>query len=86
MEEKYDIKKNLGNIVNKAGKVLGKHNGLYNYTIGQRKGLGISNPVPLYVLGFNKEKNEVIVRRKTWTIFKRVNSKRYKFIINRRYN
>jgi hypothetical protein len=28
----------------------------------------------------------VIVRRKTWTIFKRVNSKRYKFIINRRYN
>ena len=65
MEEKYDIKKNLGNIVNKAGKVLGKHNGLYNYTIGQRKGLGISNPVPLYVLGFNKEKNEVIVRRKT---------------------
>ncbi len=44
-----------------CGKILGKHTGLYNYTIGQRKGLGISNPVPLFVLGFNKEKNEVIV-------------------------
>ena len=38
-----------------------KHNGLYNYTIGQRKGLGISNKVPLFVVGFNYEKNEVIV-------------------------
>lgn len=61
LEENSDIKPNPGNIVNTSGKVLGKHTGLYNYTIGQRKGLGISNPVPLFVLGFNKEKNEVIV-------------------------
>ena len=61
LEENSNIKPKQGNIVNKAGKVLGKHNGLYNYTIGQRKGLGISNPVPLFVLGFNSEKNEVIV-------------------------
>ena len=50
-----------GNIVNRQGKILGKHTGLYNYTIGQRKGLGISYKVPLFVLGFNKAKNEVIV-------------------------
>ena len=50
-----------GNIVNKNGKVLGKHTGLYKYTIGQRRGLGISNPVPLFVVGFNKSKNELIV-------------------------
>ena len=56
-----DIKENPGNIVNTQGKVLGEHTGLYNYTIGQRKGLGISNPTPLFVLGFNKAKNEVIV-------------------------
>ena len=61
LEENSDIKPNPGNIVNLCGKILGKHTGLYNYTIGQRKGLGISNPVPLFVFGFNKEKNEVIV-------------------------
>ena len=61
LENNSNIKPKEGNIVNLDGKVLGKHTGLYNYTIGQRKGLGISNPVPLFVLGFNKEKNEVIV-------------------------
>lgn len=61
LENNSHIKPKQGNIVNKEGKVLGTHTGLYNYTIGQRKGLGISNPVPLFVLGFNKEKNEVIV-------------------------
>ena len=61
LEENSNIKPKEGNIVNKDGKILGKHNGLYHYTIGQRKGLGISNPVPLFVVGFNKEKNEVIV-------------------------
>ena len=61
LENNSDIKPEKGNIVNLEGKVLGKHTGLYNYTIGQRRGLGISNPVPLFVLGFNKEKNEVIV-------------------------
>ena len=61
LEDNSDIKPKAGNIVNRQGKILGQHNGLYNYTIGQRKGLGISNPVPLFVLGFNSEKNEVIV-------------------------
>ena len=61
LEDNSNIKPKQGNIVNSKGDVLGKHTGLYNYTIGQRKGLGISNPVPLFVLGFNKSKNEVIV-------------------------
>lgn len=61
LEENSNLKPKLGNIVNSNGKVLGKHTGLYNYTIGQRRGLGIANPVPLFVLGFNREKNEVIV-------------------------
>ncbi len=39
-----------GNIVNTKGEVLGTHKGLYNYTIGQRKGLGISYKVPLFVI------------------------------------
>lgn len=61
LEENSDISPRSGNIVDLRGNVLGKHTGLYNYTIGQRKGLGISNSVPLFVIGFNKEKNEVIV-------------------------
>ena len=61
LQENSDIKEKEGNIVNKEGKILGKHTGLYKYTIGQRKGLGISNPVPLFVIGFNIKKNELIV-------------------------
>ena len=61
LETNSDIKPKEGNIVNSKGEVLGKHTGLYKYTIGQRKGLGISYKVPLFVLGFDIEKNEVIV-------------------------
>ena len=61
LENNSDLKPKIGNIVNLNGEILGKHKGLYNYTIGQRKGLGISYKVPLFVLGFNKAKNEVIV-------------------------
>lgn len=61
LENNSDIKRQCGNIVNSTGKVLGKHDGLYRYTIGQRKGLGISHPVPLFVIGFNKDNNELIV-------------------------
>jgi len=50
-----------GEIVTRDGRVLGEHTGLPNYTIGQRKGLGIPSPVPLYVLGKNAETNAVIV-------------------------
>ena len=61
LENNSDIRPKKGNIVTTKGEILGKHNGLYNYTIGQRKGLGISYKEPLFVVGFNKEKNEVIV-------------------------
>lgn len=64
LEENSKLKPKKGNIVNKDGEILGKHNGLYHYTIGQRKGLGISYKEPLYVIGFNKEKNELIVGKK----------------------
>lgn len=50
-----------GNFVDKKGKILGKHMGLGFYTIGQRKGLGISGSSPYYIIGFNKEKNEIIL-------------------------
>ena len=47
--------------VDTAGKVLGRHNGVANYTIGQRKGLGIAAECPLYVVRLDVEKHQVIV-------------------------
>lgn len=61
LENNSDIKAKQGNIVNLKGEKLGTHTGLYKYTTGQRKGLGISNPVPLFVVGYNQAKNELIV-------------------------
>lgn len=66
LEENSNLKPRKGNIVHVNGTVLGKHNGLYNYTIGQRKGLGISYKEPLFVVGFNRVKNEVIVGEKEY--------------------
>ena len=59
--ELLGIKESEGNIVDTEGKILGKHKGIWNYTIGQRKGLGISSTEPLYVLSLNKATNEVVV-------------------------
>ena len=64
LENNSNIKSIEGNIVNSSGEILGKHTGLYKYTIGQRKGLGISYKEPLFVIGFNKSKNELIVGNK----------------------
>ncbi|MCP4341754.1 MAG: tRNA 2-thiouridine(34) synthase MnmA [Desulfobulbaceae bacterium] len=50
-----------GSIVSTSGKVLGRHKGLFRYTIGQRKGLGISSDTPLYVVGLDATTNLVIV-------------------------
>jgi len=50
-----------GNIKLKTGEILGQHQGLINYTVGQRKGLGIAYQEPLYVLALDAKNNEVIV-------------------------
>ena len=50
-----------GNIVDSSGNILGRHRGTYRYTVGQRKGLGIAWPHPLYVLGVDTGRREVIV-------------------------
>jgi tRNA-specific 2-thiouridylase len=50
-----------GNFVTEDGRVLGRHKGIIHYTIGQRKGLGLSLPAPLYVVRIDPEKNEVVL-------------------------
>jgi tRNA-uridine 2-sulfurtransferase len=77
-----------GDIVDSAGNVLGRHNGVWNYTVGQRKGLGIAYREPLYVLSIDAGKNQVEVGTEretkrteftvndcTWTAFERPEGK-----------
>jgi tRNA-specific 2-thiouridylase len=53
--------KHQGEIVDVHGRILGKHDGIEFYTIGQRKGLGITSPKPLYVVDLDSTRNRVIV-------------------------
>ena len=53
-----------GEIVNAAGEKIGTHAGIHRYTIGQRRGLGISNEKPLYVLQIERARNQIIAGEK----------------------
>jgi tRNA-specific 2-thiouridylase len=53
-----------GEIVDRSGRVLGAHRGIHRLTIGQRKGLGISSPYPLYVLEIDQKSKRVVVGKK----------------------
>ena len=55
------VQKHRGEVVNLQGQVLGEHDGIEFYTIGQRKGLGISSPRPLYVIELDAARNRVVV-------------------------
>jgi len=57
--EKKDSR--VGDIVDRSGRVLGRHCGIHNFTIGQRKGLGISAPDPTYVLEIDEKSQRVVV-------------------------
>ena len=57
-----------GNIVDTKGKILGKHKGIWNFTIGQRKGVGVSSTEPLYVIELRKDTNEVVIGPKDKTM------------------
>jgi len=50
-----------GNIVDTTGRIIGQHKGIHNYTLGQRKGLCVSAPHPLYVVGINADNDEVVL-------------------------
>ena len=61
-----------GDILNTSGKVIGKHEGIINYTIGQRKGIGIPYKEPLYVIDINALENKVIVGNKEALTIKKI--------------
>jgi len=61
-----------GDILNTKGKVIGKHDGIINFTIGQRKGIGVSHQEPLYVVDINAKKNQVVVGNKDSILIKKI--------------
>jgi tRNA-specific 2-thiouridylase len=60
-EAQIPLSQTDGEIVTGEGVVIGRHTGIHNFTIGQRKGLGFATGKPLYVLAIDAEKNRVIV-------------------------
>lgn len=64
-----------GNILNSAGNVLGRHNGIYRYTIGQRRGMGIAAPEPLYVTAIDSVNNVIIAGPKDELLIKYLETK-----------
>lgn len=60
-EQATDRLPGAGEIVDTAGKVIGKHEGIHRYTVGQRRGIGIADQRPLYVISINADRNRVAV-------------------------
>lgn len=60
-ENKIPVAAGGGEIVTESGEVLGRHNGIHNFTVGQRKGLGFAAGKPLYVLSIAPETNRIVV-------------------------
>ena len=61
-----------GDILDIKGKIIGKHDGIINFTIGQRKGIGISNEEPLYVVDIIAKENKVIVGKREDLFIKKI--------------
>ncbi len=60
-EQGEPLPETAGELVTSRGEVLGRHEGIFNFTVGQRKGLGVSSPSPLYVLRIDPASHQVTV-------------------------
>lgn len=70
-----------GYIKDLSGNILGKHKGIFNYTIGQRRGFGISVGEPLYVVGIDAKENSIIVGRNKDLMKIRLKASKANFLI-----
>ncbi len=64
-----------GNIVDQDKKILGTHDGIINFTIGQRRGIKVSDKIPLYVVNIDTENNEIVVGPKEALFIKKIHLK-----------
>jgi tRNA-uridine 2-sulfurtransferase len=60
-EQRQEMPDSSGELVTTTGEVVGHHHGIHNFTVGQRKGLGVSSPTPLYVIQIDNATNKVTV-------------------------
>ena len=74
-----------GNIKDLDGKVIGVHDGIVNFTIGQRKGIKVSDIEPLYVLKINSDKNEIIVGPREKLGKKNININNLNLLVDKQY-
>ena len=70
----------IGNILDTKGNIIGKHEGIINFTIGQRKGIKIAHTEPLYVVNINAKKNEVIIGNREALAIKKIYLKNLNFL------
>ena len=71
-----------GEILDTKGNVIGKHDGIINFTIGQRKGIKISNKKPLYVVSINSAENKIIVGSKEFLLIEKIYLKNLNLLDN----
>ena len=69
-----------GDILDTKGNIIGKHDGIINFTIGQRKGIKIAYPEPLYVVDINAKENKVIVGSRKELFVKKIYLKNINFL------
>ena len=79
-EQGEEIPDTAGDLVTTTGEVVGAHNGIHNFTVGQRKGLGVSTGTPLYVLEIRGDKRQVVVGRGEELFSRRLRAKRVNWI------
>ncbi len=72
-----------GQIIDVNGSVLGSHDGVFNYTVGQRKGIKISSRVPLYVLSIDSNSNNIVVGNRSLLGRKKLTGKELNLLIDK---
>ena len=80
LKEELDVETKYGNFVDIYGNILGCHKGIVNYTIGQRRGLGIAIGKPAYVVKINSKRNEVVIGDNAHTFKKGFVGRNFNFL------
>jgi tRNA-uridine 2-sulfurtransferase len=75
-----------GDILDTQGKVIGKHNGIINFTIGQRKGIGIAHKEALYVVEIKAKENKIVVGNKSALSIKKIYLKNINLLSKKKNN
>ncbi len=74
-----------GDILDVSGQIIGRHNGIINYTIGQRKGIGIARPDPLYVIKINSKDNSIMVGTESYLQKTNFSIKDVNWLLNKKF-